>query len=48
MWISLLLGWVFLINMLGIRGYGESEVVYSMVKVIAILGFIITAIVSEF
>ncbi|KAG8878975.1 glyceraldehyde-3-phosphate dehydrogenase 1 [Tulasnella sp. 332] len=44
-WISLLLGWVFLVNMLGVRGYGEAEVVYSMIKVIAILGFIILAIV---
>lgn len=34
--------------MMGIRGYGESEFVYSSIKVIAILGFIILAIVSEY
>jgi amino acid transporter len=45
-WITLLLGWTFMINMLGVRGYGESEFIYSMTKVIAILGFIILGVVS--
>ncbi|KAF8315660.1 hypothetical protein DL93DRAFT_2056917, partial [Clavulina sp. PMI_390] len=44
-WITLLLGWTIMINMLGVRGYGESEFVYSSIKVIALVGFIILAIV---
>lgn len=44
-WITLLLGWTFLVNMLGVRGYGESEYIYSMIKVIAVVGFIILAII---
>lgn len=27
------------INLLGVRGYGEAEFIFSTVKVIAILGF---------
>ena len=45
-WITLLLGWTVMINILGIRWYGESEYIYSMTKVIALLGFIILGIVS--
>ncbi|XWX01410.1 hypothetical protein V2A60_009438 [Cordyceps javanica] len=33
------------INMFGVKGYGEAEYVFSMIKVIAILGFILLAIV---
>jgi len=32
------------INLLGVRGYGEAEFVFSTIKVIAVLGFIICAI----
>ncbi|UZJ55002.1 hypothetical protein CBS101457_004322 [Exobasidium rhododendri] len=35
------------INMFGVRGYGEFEFVASMVKIIAVTGFIIAAIVID-
>lgn len=47
-WITILLLWTFGINMLGVRGYGESEFVYSAIKVITILGWFILGIVSEY
>lgn len=39
-WVS-----VVFITMLGVKGYGEAEFVFSLVKVIAIIGFIILSIV---
>ncbi|KAJ6780073.1 hypothetical protein PWT90_01002 [Aphanocladium album] len=33
------------INMFGVKGYGEAEYVFSMIKVIAVIGFILLAIV---
>jgi len=37
-----------MINILGVRWYGESEYIYSMTKVIALLGFILLGIVSAY
>lgn len=31
--------------MMGVRGYGESEVVYSMIKVFALVGFMFLGII---
>lgn len=39
-WVS-----VVFITMLGVKGYGEAEFVFSLVKVVAIIGFIILSIV---
>lgn len=36
---------IVIINMFGVRGYGEAEFVFSLIKVITIIGFIIMAIV---
>ncbi|KAM3521588.1 hypothetical protein NHJ13051_006168 [Beauveria bassiana] len=33
------------INMFGVKGYGEAEYIFSMIKVIAVIGFILLAIV---
>ncbi|KAJ3498649.1 hypothetical protein NLG97_g969 [Lecanicillium saksenae] len=33
------------INMFGVKGYGEAEYVFSMIKIIAVIGFILLAIV---
>ncbi|KAI9765855.1 MAG: glyceraldehyde-3-phosphate dehydrogenase 1 [Geoglossum simile] len=33
------------INLFGVRGYGEAEFVFSMIKVIAIIGFIILGVI---
>jgi yeast amino acid transporter len=42
--ITLFLIVVVCINMFGVKGYGEAEFVFSIIKVIAVLGFIICAI----
>jgi amino acid transporter len=42
--ITIFLLLVICINMFGVRGYGEAEFLFSIVKVIAVLGFIICAI----
>lgn len=36
---------VVLINFFGVRGYGEAEFVFSIIKVIAVIGFIILGII---
>ncbi|KAH0542247.1 hypothetical protein FGG08_003369 [Glutinoglossum americanum] len=36
---------IVLINLFGVRGYGEAEFVFSMVKVVAVLGFIILGVI---
>ena len=36
---------IVLINFFGVRGYGEAEFVFSIIKVIAIIGFIILGII---
>ncbi|KAI9776356.1 MAG: glyceraldehyde-3-phosphate dehydrogenase 1 [Geoglossum umbratile] len=36
---------IVLINLFGVRGYGEAEFVFSMVKVIAVIGFIILGVI---
>ncbi|KAL7929318.1 amino acid permease domain-containing protein [Trichoderma chlorosporum] len=36
---------IFIINLMGIRGYGEAEFIFSTVKVTAIVGFILLGIV---
>jgi amino acid transporter len=35
------------INLVGVRGYGEAEFVFSIIKVIAVVGFIIVGIVID-
>ncbi|UJR13085.1 hypothetical protein I4U23_000109 [Adineta vaga] len=44
-WITVFLIVLFIINLFGVRGYAEIEFVMSVVKVIAILGFIVLGIV---
>ncbi|EPX71644.1 cationic amino acid transporter Cat1 [Schizosaccharomyces octosporus yFS286] len=46
-WITVFLVAVILINLLGVRAYGEVEFVLSFIKVIATLGFIILAIIID-
>lgn len=46
-WITIFLVMVVVINVFGVRGYGEVEFILSLVKVIAIIGFIILAIVID-
>lgn len=46
-WITVFLVTVTVINIFGVRGYGEVEFVLGLMKVIAIIGFLITAIVID-
>lgn len=45
--ITIFLILIVFINLLGVRGYGEAEVVFSTIKLIAVLGFIILSIVID-
>ncbi|KAK6357721.1 hypothetical protein TWF718_002030 [Orbilia javanica] len=44
-WITVFLVIVTLINLFGVRGYGEVEYILGILKIIAVIGFIITAII---
>jgi amino acid transporter len=44
-WITIFLVALFIINLFGVRGYAEIEFVMSLIKVIAVIGFIIFGIV---
>ncbi|RVD80164.1 uncharacterized protein DFL_008070 [Arthrobotrys flagrans] len=44
-WITVFLVVVTIINLFGVRGYGEVEYILGILKIIAVIGFIITAII---
>lgn len=44
-WITIFLVITVVINLFGVRGYGEAEFVYSTVKVLAVVGFILLGII---
>ena len=44
-WVAVFLVLIVSINLWGVRGYGEAEFVFSMIKVIAVVGFIILGVV---
>ena len=44
-WVSIFLTLIISINLFGVRGYGEAEFVFSIIKVIAVIGFIILGII---
>lgn len=44
-WVAIFYVLIMCINMFGVRGYGEAEFIFSLVKVIAVVGFIILGIV---
>ncbi|KAF2757247.1 amino acid permease [Pseudovirgaria hyperparasitica] len=44
-WVAIFLFLVVVINLFGVKGYGEAEFVFSIVKVTAIIGFIILGII---
>ncbi|OAL20176.1 hypothetical protein AYO20_11540 [Fonsecaea nubica] len=46
-WVTIFYIVIVSINLFGVRGYGEAEFVFSIVKVIATLGFIIFALVVD-
>ncbi|KAK3196405.1 histidine permease [Lecanicillium sp. MT-2017a] len=45
LFVTIFLAVIITINMFGVKGYGEAEYVFSMIKVIAIIGFILLGIV---
>ncbi|KAH3674912.1 hypothetical protein WICPIJ_009421 [Wickerhamomyces pijperi] len=44
-WVAIFFTLISLINLFGVRGYGEAEFVFSIVKVIAVVGFVILGVV---
>lgn len=44
-WVTIFLVVIISINLVGVQAYGEAEFVFSMVKVIAVIGFIILGII---
>lgn len=46
-YITIFIVFIVAINMCGVRGYGEAEFVFSTIKVIAVIGFIILAIIID-
>ncbi|KAF2720270.1 amino acid permease [Polychaeton citri CBS 116435] len=44
-WVALFLALIIVINLFGVKGYGEAEFIFSIIKVIAVIGFIILGII---
>jgi amino acid transporter len=44
-WVTIFLFVIVCINLFGVRGYGEAEFVFAIIKVIAVIGFIILGII---
>ncbi|KAL8730448.1 MAG: hypothetical protein Q9166_004086 [cf. Caloplaca sp. 2 TL-2023] len=44
-WVAIFLALIISINLVGVQGYGEAEFVFSIIKVIAVIGFIILGII---
>lgn len=44
-WVAVFLVLIIVINLFGVRGYGEAEFVFAIIKVIAIVGYIILGII---
>ena len=43
-WITLFMFSIIFINLFGVKGYGEAEFIFSIIKVVAVIGFIIVGI----
>lgn len=46
-WVSIFYVVVVVINLFGVRGYGEAEFVFSLIKVLAVVGFIILGVILD-
>lgn len=44
-WVAIFLLFIIAINLFGVKGYGEAEFVFAIIKVAAIIGFIILGII---
>lgn len=46
-WVTIFFVVIVAINFIGVRGYGEAEFIFSIIKVVAVIGFIILGIVLD-
>jgi len=46
-WVAIFLVVIIVINLFGVKGYGEAEFVFAVIKVLAIVGFIILGIILD-
>lgn len=46
-WVTIFLVAIIIINFFGVRGYGEAEFVFSIIKVVAVIGFCILGIIID-
>lgn len=46
-WVTIFLFVIISINLFGVKGYGEAEFVFSIIKVTAVVGFIILGIIID-
>ncbi|KAL8713626.1 MAG: hypothetical protein Q9225_006745 [Loekoesia sp. 1 TL-2023] len=46
-WVTIFLLVIISINLVGVQGYGEAEFVFSIIKVIAVIGFIVLGIILD-
>ncbi|KAF5126973.1 hypothetical protein DV495_003035 [Geotrichum candidum] len=44
-WVAIFWTTIMVINLFGVKGYGEAEFIFSLVKVVAVIGFIILGII---
>lgn len=44
-WVALFLVLIIVINLFGVKGYGEAEFIFSIIKVVAVVGYIILGII---
>lgn len=44
-WVAIFLVLIVAINLFGVKGYGEAEFVFSIIKIVAVIGFIILGII---
>ncbi|KAF5097417.1 hypothetical protein D0Z00_002405 [Geotrichum galactomycetum] len=44
-WVAIFWATIMVINLFGVKGYGEAEFIFSLIKVVAVIGFIILGIV---
>lgn len=44
-WITIFLMIIICINLFGVRGYGEAEFIFSIIKVVAVIGFILLGVI---
>ncbi|VVT56376.1 uncharacterized protein SAPINGB_P005020 [Magnusiomyces paraingens] len=44
-WVSIFYFFILAVNLFGVKGYGEAEFIFSLIKVLAVIGFVILGII---